>query len=70
MGGPQVLAHAVRRIDLGGKALTNYLIELVSYRYNEVVLPVGQAKTRMQTWSHGYEKLSMICLVMYLAEFL
>ena len=28
----QVLQNAVRRIDLGGKALTNYLIELVSYR--------------------------------------
>ena len=28
----QVLKSAVRRIDLGGKALTNYLIELVSYR--------------------------------------
>lgn len=28
----QVLESSVRRIDLGGKALTNYLIELVSYR--------------------------------------
>ena len=28
----QVIKSAVRRMDLGGKALTNYLTELVSYR--------------------------------------
>jgi hypothetical protein len=28
----RVLAGAVRRIDLGGKALTNFMKELVSYR--------------------------------------
>ena len=29
----RVLAGAVRRIDLGGKALTNFMKELVSYRW-------------------------------------
>lgn len=29
----RVLAAGVRRIDLGGKALTNYMKELVSYRW-------------------------------------
>ena len=29
----RVLRPAVRRIDLGGKALTNYMKELVSYRW-------------------------------------
>ena len=30
--GGRVLSAGVRRVDLGGKALTNYLKELVSYR--------------------------------------
>ena len=29
----RVLPGGVRRINLGGKALTNYLKELISYRY-------------------------------------
>lgn len=29
----RVLPAAVRRIDLGGKALTNFMKELVSYRW-------------------------------------
>lgn len=37
----RVLPAAVRRIDLGGKALTNFMKELVSYRWGPA-RPVGR----------------------------
>jgi actin-related protein 6 len=33
----QPLLTAVKRVNIGGKALTNYLKELVSYRYPHVM---------------------------------
>jgi actin-related protein len=39
----QVLLDGVRRINLGGKALTNYFKELVSYRWACVYLPAPLA---------------------------
>ena len=35
---PQLLLQGVRRINVGGKALTNYLKELVSYRWGACLL--------------------------------
>jgi actin-related protein 6 len=40
-----VLQKGVRRIDLGGKALTNYLKELVSFRYAPPPPPPSSANT-------------------------
>ena len=31
----RVIPAGIKRIDLGGKALTNYMKELVSYRYGQ-----------------------------------
>lgn len=32
------LKQGIRRIDVGGKMLTNHLKEIISYRYSEIVL--------------------------------
>ena len=51
----RVLPGAIRRIDLGGKALTNFMKELVSYRWSSdgltLALPACWAHLLGLTWA-------------------
>jgi Actin len=58
----QLLLDGVRRINLGGKALTNYFKELVSYRW--VLPPVRAPVLMLLTWvgsnsTHCWPALAM-----------
>ena len=50
-----ILDTGIRRLNLGGKLMTNYLKELVSYRYETQVQVQAQAQVQIQVsdlWLH------------------
>ena len=55
-----VLNPGVRRIDLGGKALTNYLKELVSFRLDAPAKLLAVSSRQVLCWSRILQSVSCL----------